>query len=705
MGGGGVALGAIVGGAEGLYVSAKTSVWWDIENCQVPRACDPHVIAQNISSALAAMNYKGAVSISAYGDTSRINSSVQQALSSTGIALNHVPAGVKDASDKKILVDMLFWAVDNPPPANYLLISGDRDFSNALHQLRMRRYNILLAQPVNVSQALVSAAKSVWLWTSLLAGAPPLSEPPQFQNTSIDNSAKVDVPIYSMPDSPQPTIGNQKVNGNGRSDNRSKGKQVKRTQSQSNTNIPRTSNDTRQPQSGIQEGQTSGASDNSNSNRKHNSKDPRRTQSQPGTNIPRGPNDMAHPLSGSQEGQTNSTPFSFVPNNYASNWKHDEKDSSQTSASSLPLSGGTPMNSNGTSCLPQSSPRIAPIPEANKPNTSTGPMPTTVPPYTDFNRNIGKNFMDHQPNQYPQLVRPGDFPHHNLQHGTLTNSPNPNSYYPPPSMNGQPFPLPPTTMPNGFVHSPVLAGPNDSTFPSPPDMSGLSISEYPSGMHQNAPPYHGNMHKSTTSTESNTSDNGMWGAPGCPMPSSVVQGHMGNILLALNTLKIEKLAPTEANITDCLRYGEKKLRNFNARAALECAMQNQIIAMHQIGNNLPLYISTNDTIWRWVNIMDVNAKYPKAIWDAVRKYLSSTGGRGAISSAHCKYHAATKLKKSCLKKFALGEILQILQLTITVKKWITPHPSGWQPLVFTLPSDDNASAAGASATGAATASH
>ena len=50
---------------------------------------------------------------------------------------------MKDASDKKILVDMLFWAVDNPAPANYLLISGDRDFSNALHQLRMRRYNIL----------------------------------------------------------------------------------------------------------------------------------------------------------------------------------------------------------------------------------------------------------------------------------------------------------------------------------------------------------------------------------------------------------------------------------------------------------------------------------------------------------------------------------------------------------------------------------
>ena len=79
--------------AEQQYVAAKTSVWWDIENCQVPKSCDPHAIARNISSALAKLNYSGPVSVSAYGDTNRIPASVQQALSSTGIALNHVPAG------------------------------------------------------------------------------------------------------------------------------------------------------------------------------------------------------------------------------------------------------------------------------------------------------------------------------------------------------------------------------------------------------------------------------------------------------------------------------------------------------------------------------------------------------------------------------------------------------------------------------------
>lgn len=100
--------------------------------------------------------------------------------------------GIKDASDKKILVDMLFWAIDNPPPANYLLISGDRDFSNAIHKLKMKRYNILLAQPPNVSHTLTAAAKSVWLWKSLLAGEPPLAKSPYVSSTSSGNKDDLD---------------------------------------------------------------------------------------------------------------------------------------------------------------------------------------------------------------------------------------------------------------------------------------------------------------------------------------------------------------------------------------------------------------------------------------------------------------------------------------------------------------------------------
>ena len=72
--------------AERQYEKAKISVWWDIENCQVPKDCEPHSIAQNISSALVKTNYCGPVStISAYGDTTRILASAPVSPLSTSL--------------------------------------------------------------------------------------------------------------------------------------------------------------------------------------------------------------------------------------------------------------------------------------------------------------------------------------------------------------------------------------------------------------------------------------------------------------------------------------------------------------------------------------------------------------------------------------------------------------------------------------------
>lgn len=150
-------------------------------------------------------------------------------------------AGIKDASDKKILVDMLIWAIDNPPPANYLLISGDRDFSNALHKLVMRRYNILLAQPPNVSQVLTAAAKHVWLWKDLVAGEPPLAESPYISsiaNGSVDHSNTSNNMGSDSSDAPHNSTqgqnsipGDQQKGGNSKADKQSKVRQPRKNQS------------------------------------------------------------------------------------------------------------------------------------------------------------------------------------------------------------------------------------------------------------------------------------------------------------------------------------------------------------------------------------------------------------------------------------------------------------------------------------------
>ncbi|XP_059652200.1 uncharacterized protein LOC132299529 [Cornus florida] len=622
--------------AEPQYCPAKVSVWWDIENCQVPKGCEPHSIAQNISSALVKLNYCGPVSISAYGDTNRIPASVQQALNSTGIALNHVPAGVKDASDKKILVDMLFWAVDNPAPANYLLISGDRDFSNALHQLRMRRYNILLAQPQKASAPLVAAAKSVWLWTSLLAGGPPLTngESAQFVNNSyLSNSDTLPIPVSDSLQINQsvdffyesPHLGSQKFLNTGRAaDTKIKGKQIRK-----NLNQPGMS----------------------------------RTASAP---------------VGLQEDQSNVN--SYQPGFAQAKQFKDPQDLSGSYNPKVPFSG---------------------------------PAPNFITGNPDLSRSNSNNLQSTYQNHYPQQVRP------NHAQPVFT----PGNMFPPDPRTRAPHLMPP-----------MLDGPSFTSGPltNVPDISKLNISGYPSSeynppisqprnggemkqnfidspnhVNSNGPQRTHNVH-STPSLSHDTTNNrykrgsefqppsssamgtttvsghGVWGTPGCPKPSEYVQGLIGVILLTLNTLKNEKIMPTEANITDCIRFGDPRHRNTDVKKALESAIEQQLVVKQNLGA-LQLYVGKNERLWKCVNPIGGNPKhYPKATWDEIQNFLSSSSGRSAILTSQCKYEAATILKNMRLKELPLGDILQILHMVVNMKKWITHPQSGWQPVNITL---------------------
>ncbi|CDP15183.1 unnamed protein product [Coffea canephora] len=639
MGGAGGNVGAEQPGvAEPQYAAAKISVWWDIENCHVPKGCEPHMIAQNISSALVKMNYCGPVSISAYGDTTRIGSSIQQALNSTGIALNHVPAGVKDASDKKILVDMLFWAVDNPAPANYLLISGDRDFSNALHQLRMRRYNILLAQPQKASVPLLAAAKSVWLWTSLVAGGPPLtsSEASQFVNNSFgfsSNGDKLHVPVSDSmqinqpPDSfyDSPHLGNQRFPNMGRgTDIKNKGRQIRRNLTQ--PIMPRTSS-------------TQDDLDNGN---------PQRS----GYGLPKHFNDLHEfsatqnpkvPFSGPSPSLINPDPF---PNNisipHSSQQIHypiPVRPNNLPSQLALPPGNFLPPNSHiqyPSHTMPPGPPR----PDAL--SFTSGPF-TSVP-------DIGKINIS----EYPNNHKPSTWNGGELRQTSMTEPTNyANSYRPQKGQNLQKKP------------------------PAPHELVG---NRYPSPSQQIPPP----PAPEVGNTSVSISESGVWGTPGCPKPSEYIQGLMGVILLALNTLKNEKLLPTEEHISNCIRYGDPKHRNTDVKKALECAVEQQLVVKQTLGA-VQLYVGKNERLWNCINLGDTNIKqYPKTTWDEIQKFLSSSSGRTAILATQCRYEAATVIKRTCLKDLTLGEILQILNMVIYMKRWIMHHQSGWQPIKIVL---------------------
>ncbi|TKY61663.1 Meiosis arrest female protein 1 [Spatholobus suberectus] len=452
------------------YSAAKISVWWDIENCRVPKGHDAHSIAQNITSALVNINYGGPVSISAYGDTNRIPPPVQYALSSTGVSLNHVPTGAKDASDKKILVDMLLWAVDNPAPANYLLISGDRDFSNALHQLSMRKYNILLAQPPQVSPSLAAAAKVVWLWTTLSAGGIPL-----FIADSDSSSGKPAEPIQL----------------------KSKPKYVRKS-----TTIT--------PTSSLQV-------PNESKSKNKNSDDPNPEQPQPQRKL-----------------------FFGAPHEFFA------------SKCNNPV---IPTSSKSSNEIPHDS-RHSPL--RQKLNVRVGNATTTT----------------HQENR------------------------------------------------------------DDS--------------------------------RATTSHP------------------EYVQGLIDVILRTLNFLRVEMIMSTEANITDCIRYGDPKYQTIDVRKALDFAIEQRRVVKRVLGA-LHLYLGRNETLWKCVSHIGGHpSDFPQATWDRIMEFLTSSSGRSLILVSRCRYEACLVLRRSCLGELVLGDVLKILEMMITVKKWIIHHHCGWQPITITL---------------------
>ncbi|KAL2339413.1 hypothetical protein Fmac_007353 [Flemingia macrophylla] len=148
--------------------NVRVSVWWDFKNCAVPASVEASKVAPAITKAVRANGIKGPLHITAFGDILMLSRPNQDALANTGIQLFHVPNGGKNSGN--ILVEIMFWVSQNPPPAHLFLISGDGSFACILHWLRMNNYNILLASPEKAHGALFSAATIMWQWSSLLRG-------------------------------------------------------------------------------------------------------------------------------------------------------------------------------------------------------------------------------------------------------------------------------------------------------------------------------------------------------------------------------------------------------------------------------------------------------------------------------------------------------------------------------------------------------
>ncbi|CAN7036135.1 unnamed protein product [Brassica oleracea var. botrytis] len=148
--------------------SVRVAVWWDFDKCTLPATANAFKLSQSITSAIRSSGIKGPVTITAFGDVLNLPRSNQEALSSTGITLAHVPQGGKNSADRALITDLMCWISQNPPPAHVFLISNDEGFASVLHRLRMSNYNVLLAS--KSSGVLCSAASIMWDWEGLIKG-------------------------------------------------------------------------------------------------------------------------------------------------------------------------------------------------------------------------------------------------------------------------------------------------------------------------------------------------------------------------------------------------------------------------------------------------------------------------------------------------------------------------------------------------------
>lgn len=484
---------------------------------------------------------------------------------------------------------MLFWAVDNPAPANYLLISGDRDFSNALHQLRMRRYNILLAQPQKASAPLIAAAKSVWLWTSLSAGGPPLSnvESAQFVRNGYGYSSVYDSLPNEFAQATQPPdsfhgntyVDSQKFSSMGRgADLKHKGKQTRRNFNQ--PSMPRTSN----TMNGFKEEYTNG------------------NFQQPAYGYSKQFNE-AHGSTGTFDskvatGGSGPTMVPGIPESLLNNSSHHH----DTLQNHYPQSVRENAHSVGSASMPVSSP-----------STNQHPYPSTGMPHRPEPQSMTIGPPTYVPDIGNLNIR--EYPRHDRSS--------------------------PTSRPQsaGERRQSSTESPDHVSFSSPQKSFNAQKRSFGQEVHtkrfthgnQEIPPPLSSISGAATIPVSNV---GL--KPVCPEPSKYEQGLTGIILLALNSLRNDKIVPTEENITDCIRYGDPKHRNTDVKKALACALQQQLVVKQLLGT-LQLYVGKNERLWQCVNPMAGNIKqYTKSTWDEIQKFLSSSAGRSAIVDTECR---------------------------------------------------------------------
>ncbi|KAK3091075.1 hypothetical protein FSP39_016962 [Pinctada imbricata] len=146
-------------------------VFWDIENCSVPKWKSALSVVQLIREKFFADHRE--VEFMCVCDTTKESKDVIQELNNAQVNVVHINATSKNAADDKLRQSLRRFADNNTPPASLVLISSDVNFASDLSDLRHRKkFTVILVHSRHVAEALKICATHHYVYEDLVGDLP-----------------------------------------------------------------------------------------------------------------------------------------------------------------------------------------------------------------------------------------------------------------------------------------------------------------------------------------------------------------------------------------------------------------------------------------------------------------------------------------------------------------------------------------------------
>ncbi|XP_025094974.1 meiosis regulator and mRNA stability factor 1-like isoform X2 [Pomacea canaliculata] len=168
--------------------TTAVGVFWDIENCCVPRFMPALSVVQRIRNVFFFGHWEA--EFMCVCDINKESKSVIEDLNNAQVNVVHINAGSKNAADDKLRQCLRRFADSHSPNSKVILLSSDVNFAIDLSDLRHRkRMHIILIHHAHVHEALVACAHEHYIYEDFVADIP-LKPPKELQNWDLKLSVQ-----------------------------------------------------------------------------------------------------------------------------------------------------------------------------------------------------------------------------------------------------------------------------------------------------------------------------------------------------------------------------------------------------------------------------------------------------------------------------------------------------------------------------------